>query len=72
MTATNGNEIKDYDLIKPIPPDGQFFMHVPGAYCANCGELFALYSFSHNQPAQVDANGKPFYSHCFKCMPKKP
>ena len=42
-------------------------MHVPGCYCAGCGESFALYSYSAIQPTEVDENGKPYYKDCFKC-----
>lgn len=56
--------IEIYNAIKPLPPKGEFFQHFPGVYCQNCGEDFALYSYSIFQPLEIDENNKPFYKCC--------
>ncbi len=57
---------KDYDKIPAASELGP--INVPGCYCINCGELFALYSFSIHQPMNKDENGKLYYENCFLCM----
>ena len=44
-----------------------FFMHIPGIYCINCKEVFALYSFSAGPPDGFDRWGKPIYFKCDWC-----
>lgn len=63
--AKNGKEVVDYNKI-PALKEG-FFQHIPGVYCNNCGEVFALYSYSAHPPSGTDENGKPYYNNCFKC-----
>lgn len=63
--SLSGIEIKDYD--KMLPRENGFFQHFPGCYCNNCGETFALYSYSAMQPKNVDENKIPYYNSCFKC-----
>lgn len=68
--STLGNVVEKYDLIPALPAaTGGFFQHIPGVYCKNCGETFALYSYSVHQPDTDarDENGKPYYNECFKC-----
>jgi hypothetical protein len=63
--------MREYKIenIPPLPKEG-FFQHLPGSYCKNCGEVFALYSYSAIKPDGVDDKGKPYYNDCFKCRPK--
>lgn len=59
-----------YDKIPALPTidwPPPFFVHIPGVYCGNCGETFALYSYSVIWPNGLDENGKPYYNACFKC-----
>ena len=44
MKSLNGNEISRYEEIAPM--EKNFFQNLPGVYCRNCGETFALYSYS--------------------------
>lgn len=67
MKAKNGVEIMGYEKILPVRDDEAFFMHLPGVYCRNCGETYALYSFSTEKPDGTDENRKPYYNGCFKC-----
>lgn len=60
-----------YNSIKEIPVEGGWFMNFPGVYCKNCGEIFALYSFSGNQPHGIDENKKPYYNSCPMCSKVK-
>lgn len=62
MKSDNGNIIKNYDKI-PMTVG----INVPGVYCKNCGETFAIYPWSVVQPHGTDINKKPFYNKCFKC-----
>ncbi len=66
------NKVKNYNLIPSMTYEkyNGFFQHLPGIYCWNCGETFALYSYSAMQPHGFDPNGKPFYYSCFKCEKK--
>lgn len=59
-----------YDKIPELPESG-FYMHFGGVYCRNCGETFALYSYSAIRPSGIDENRKPYYSQCFKCPTEK-
>ena len=61
--TTNGKVIENYNEIMPIPKKHNFRLF-PGAYCKNCGETFALYSYSMFQPNGIDENGKAFYNKC--------
>lgn len=65
MYSLNGNVIERYNEIRPM--GNGFFQNFSGVYCKNCGETFALYSYSAMQPQGVDENSKPFYNNCFKC-----
>jgi len=60
-----------YDEIPGFPTIDRlslsFFICVPGAYCKQCGEVFALYSYSAIWPNGLDENDKPYYDSCFKC-----
>ena len=56
-----------YDSVKPLPEKGEFFQNFAGVYCKNCGETFALYSYSVFKPHGVDENNKPFYKNCVMC-----
>jgi hypothetical protein len=58
---------EDYASILPLPEEGEHFMHLPGVYCKNCGEIFALYSYSAHKPDGIDHNRKPFYNKCYFC-----
>ena len=49
-----------------------FFQRIPGCYCINCGEVFALYSYSAVMPRYKDENGKPYYKTCFMCVKPDP
>lgn len=66
--SLNGNVIENYNEIKEMS-NGDF-RHFPGVYCKNCGETFALYSYSLIQPDGIDDNLKPFYNDCFRCNKK--
>ena len=69
MKASNGNEIERYEEILPLPKEPEkFFQHIPGVYCRNCGQTFALYSYSKHPVHGTDENDKPFYNMCFNCM----
>lgn len=61
MKPTNYNEIPMLDQLGPI--------NIPGIYCKNCGETFALYSYSMMPMDGVDENNKPIYNKCFICSP---
>lgn len=63
--AKNGKEVVNYDKIPPNPKPP--FVNIPGCYCENCGETFALYHYSVIAPSRVDENGKPVFDKCFKC-----
>lgn len=59
---------ENYDAIPLLPEKTEeTFMHMPGIYCRNCGQSFALYWYSAQQPSGVDENKKPYYNTCFKC-----
>lgn len=68
----------DPDKYLAIPPlsaaekEGCFFQHFPGVYCVNCGDTFALYSYSAPVPDGVDGAGKPFYRKCLTCLRTSP
>lgn len=72
MTKIQDNDPNySYDMI-PAWPNGypagiRFFQHFPGVYCKQCGQLFALYSYSVYQPNGLDENHKPYYNSCFAC-----
>ena len=61
-----------FNKIKDIPKfKNQGMINIPGVYCKNCGEVFALYAFSLDQPEGIDENGRPYYKSCFKCDKKR-
>ena len=47
-------------------------INIPGVYCQGCGETFALYRYSFQQPDGFDENGKAYYRTCFLCKGDKP
>ena len=63
-----------YDQIPPLTKNdySMGFQRVPGCYCINCGEAFALYAYSIIIPRYRDENGKPYYETCFKCAKPAP
>ncbi len=63
MTTPPKVDPERYAAIQPRPASG-FFQNFPGVYCKNCGNIFALYSYSATQPHGDDENGKPFYTRC--------
>jgi hypothetical protein len=57
-----------YAKIPSLPPYGTPFTHIPGVYCQECGNVFALYSTSVSL-GEIDENGKPYYKTCCRCNP---
>lgn len=64
--SLNGNLIDRYDEI-PDHRTCKSPIMMPGVYCRNCGNTFALYQWSFHKPDGFDENGKFYYNKCFGC-----
>lgn len=64
--SLNGNVIKRYKEIPNYKLCKSRVM-MPGVYCKNCGETFALYAWSAAKPDGSDENNKFFYNKCLNC-----
>lgn len=64
--SLNGNVIDRYDEI-PNYKECKSSVMMPGVYCKNCGNTFALYAWSFHKPDGADENDKFFYNKCFGC-----
>lgn len=65
--AKNGTLVENYN---DIPTARKLrSVNIPGCYCENCGQTFALYSYSIIPPTKVDENNKLCYESCHFCQP---
>jgi hypothetical protein len=61
------DEAYTLDQIQPLPDGDKItdeFMHFPGVYCATCGIISALYSYSIIAPNGIDENNRPYINQC--------
>lgn len=63
----NGTLVENYDNIPTF--EKLKGINIPGCYCENCGQTFALYSYSSIKPTKIDENKKFYYDFCHLCLP---
>ncbi len=56
-----------YDKLMANLQNKRSELMMPGVYCSNCGETFALYPWSACMPSDRDENNVFYYKTCPLC-----